>query len=470
MTEHHVFGSLSARQLRDAVAAGTYTARQVTEHYLSVIHQHTDLGAFMAVQDDAALARADELDHVYAATGVVGPLHGLPLAVKDTVNVAGMVTTFGSRLFADTEPQAEDDPISLNLNTAGAVQVGKTTVPEFALSSHSDNAISEPARNPRNPELTAGGSSGGAAAAVAAGMLPVAPGTDGGGSIRIPAAATGIVGLKPGRGTIPTDEQNDEVTNLGVTGPLARTVEDAALLMDALVDPTQTNGRYLTAAQQGRESACDVSIGYTTASPFQPDLDITLSQSAVQALTLAVTLLSKEGLSIEEMSFSYRPGYHKNFQTVWTQGLTRIPLPEGAEERMEALAKDFLQQARERTEAQYETAVAELSDWAADTRRQFEAYDIIVTPVLAFTPPPVGTFSAMAAQDDYEYQCKFTPYTSMINVMGLPAISIPVKDDEDGMSWSIQAIGRAGTEDKLLRLGARLEALVAANRPTTPAE
>lgn len=465
MTEHHALGSLTALQLRDAIAAGTYTARQVTEYYLSVIHQRADLGAFIAVHDDVALARADELDAAYESTGVVGPLHGLPLAFKDTVNVSGMVTTLGSRLFADTEPQAEDDPVSLNMNMAGVVQVGKTTVPEFALSSHSDNMISEPARNPLNSELTAGGSSGGAAAAVAGGMLPFAPGSDGGGSIRIPAAATGIVGLKPGRGTIPTDEQHDDVTNLGVSGPLARTVEDAALLMDVLVDPTQANGRYMTAAQQGRDSAGELSIGYTTASPFQPDLDITLSQSAVQALTLAVTLLSQDGLSIEEMNFTYRPGYHRNFQTVWTQGLTRIPLPEGAEDRMEALAYDFWRQARERTEQQYQTAVAELSDWAAQTRREFANYDVVLTPVLAFTPPPVGTFSAMAAQDDYEYQCKFTPYTSMINVMGLPAISVPVKDDEDGMSWSVQAVGRAGTEAQLLRLGARLEALVAANMP-----
>lgn len=416
----------------------------------------------MAVHADIALARADELDAAYSSTGVVGPLHGLPLAFKDLVNVAGMVTTFGSKLFVDTPPQTSDDPIALNMKTAGVVQVGKTTVPEFALSCHSDNEISEPARNPRNPELTAGGSSGGAAAAVAAGMLPVAPGTDGGGSIRIPAAATGIVGLKPGRGTIPTDEQNDDVTNLSVTGPLARTVEDAGLLMDALVDPTQQEGRYVTAAREGAESAGQLSVGYTTAAPFQPDLDITLSQSAVQALTLAVTLMSKDGLAIEEMDFSYLPDYHKNFQTVWTNGLTRMPLPEGAEEQMEALAKDFLKQARSRTQQQYQEAVERLTDWAADTRRQFGHYDVVVTPVLAFTPPPVGTFSAKEAQDDYEYQCKFTPYTSMINVLGLPAISIPIKTDDSGMSWSIQAVGRIGTEDTLLRLGARLEALVAA--------
>jgi len=464
MTEHDAIASLTAVQLRDAIAAGTYTARQVTEHYLSQIEQQTSLGAFVNVYADAALERADELDAAYQSAGVVGPLHGLPSAFKDLVNVAGMVTTYGSKVFADSAPQTEDDPVSLNANTAGVVQVGKTTIPEFALPCHSDSVISEPARNPRAPKRTAGGSSGGAATAVAAGMLPVAPGTDGGGSIRIPAAATGIVGLKPGRGAVPTDEQQDDVTNLSVTGPLARTVEDAAMLMDALVDPTQPNGRYQTAAQSGRESAGDLAIGYTTASPFQPDLEITLSQAAVQALTLAVTLLSRDGLSVEEMDFSYLPNYHKNFQTVWTQGLASMPLPDGAEEQLQALSRDFLRQARQRTQAQSEDAVGALTQWASDTRQQFEAYDVVLTPVLAFTPPPIGTFSAMEPQDDYEYQCKFTPYTSMINVLGLPAISVPIKDDEDGMSWSIQAVGRAGTEDMLLRLGARLEALVAANK------
>src|SRR5699024_12420929 len=109
----------------EPIAAGTHTALQVTEYYLAQIHEHVELGAFIAVHDDAALARADELDEKYAATGVVGPLHGLPVAFKDTVNVAGMVTTFGSKLFADTEPQSEDDPVSLNMNTAGASRLAK---------------------------------------------------------------------------------------------------------------------------------------------------------------------------------------------------------------------------------------------------------------------------------------------------------------------------------------------------------
>src|SRR5699024_12394226 len=117
----------------------------------------------------------------------------------------------------------------------------------------------------------------------------------------------------------------------------------------------------------------------------------------VQALTLAVALLRRGGLAIEEMGFSYLPEYHKNFQTGWTNGLTRVPLPEDGEARIEALARNFLTQARGRTQEQSETAVTKLSEWAADTRRQLGAYDVIVTPVLAFTPPLVGTFSATDA-------------------------------------------------------------------------
>ncbi len=120
MTEYDALASLSAVQLRDAIAAGTYTAREVTEYYLSQIDQHSDLGAFIAVDANAALARADELDATYQSSGVVGPLHGLPSAFKDTVNVAGMVTTFGSKLFADAAPQTEHDPVPSDLNTAGA--------------------------------------------------------------------------------------------------------------------------------------------------------------------------------------------------------------------------------------------------------------------------------------------------------------------------------------------------------------
>src|SRR5699024_5569860 len=161
------------------------------EHFLAVIGQQGDLGAFMAVDADAALARADGLDAAYASTGVVGPLHGLPIAFKVTTNISGMVTTFGSQLLADSPVETEEDPVATNAKTARAVSVSKASIPKVALTFHSDISSPSQARNPGTPELTAVDSSGGASTAIAAGMLPVAPATDCGGSNRIPAAATG---------------------------------------------------------------------------------------------------------------------------------------------------------------------------------------------------------------------------------------------------------------------------------------
>ncbi|MGO1183472.1 MAG: amidase [Micrococcaceae bacterium] len=454
----------SAVELRDDLAAGRRTAVEVTEHFLTVVDEkNPHLGAFMTVTQHLALERARQLDAEHAADPRrSGPMHGLPVGFKDLTAVQGVPTTFASRVFQDAPPATQDDPLPAALRLAGAVFMGTTTTPEFGLPPHSENRLSPPARNPLDPTRTAGGSSGGAAAAVASGMLPVAPGSDGGGSIRIPAAACGIVGLKPGRGTLPTDDQRDTVRNLGVNGPLGRTTADTALLFDAMSDPTATTGYYLdTARRAARQGIAPTSIGWTTASPFHPDLEITLSRGAVEALTRAVTLLSGDGHRVSELELDYRPGYHEDFRTVWTSGLAQAPLPEGAEEKMEPLAAHFLNLARGYTPQFLAEAEQRLTDWAADTRRQLAAASIVLTPVLAFAPPAIGAFTAREPDDDYVYQCQFTPYTSMVNVMGLPAISVPVLTDEDGMNWSVQAIGRPGTEAQLLALAARLETLLA---------
>lgn len=453
---------ITALQLRDQLAAGTLSAREVTETYLnSITAQNPTLNAFMHVDADAAMAQAAQLDEQFAASGATGPLHGLPTAFKDTVNIAGMPTTFGSKVFSEFPPAIQDDAVAGNLKTAGASLVGKTTIPEFALSCYSENLISAPAGNPIDPTRTPGGSSGGAAAAVAAGMLPLAPGTDGGGSIRIPAAATGLVGFKPGRGTIPTDEQAGGVGNLAVTGPLARNVADAALLMDALMDPTQSKGSYLAAAQRGAQDISPARVGFTTAAPFHPDLNITLSKHAVSALTQATIALAKAGHQVNELELSYAPNYHEHFQVTWTSKMAEAALPEGAIDRMGPLAKHFMELAAARTAEYTANAEKQLSNWADHTRKQlFEDADIVITPVLAFTPPKLGAFTALEPQADYEYQCQFTPYTSMINVMGLPAISVPIHTDDDGFSWSVQAIGRPGAETELFKLAAHLESLV----------
>ncbi len=451
---------LSALQLRDALATGQVSAVAATRHFLDVTQRRNpQLGAFISVEPESALARAGELDHRFRQSGPVGSLHGMPLAFKDLVDVAGMRTTFGSRTAVDAPPAAEDDPLAAAVHSAGAISTGKTTVPEFGLPCHSENLISAGARNPLDPERTAGGSTGGGAAAVAAGMLPFAPGNDGGGSVRIPAAACGLVGLKPGRGAVPTDKQEDSVRNLSVSGPLARTAVDAALLYDAMLGGPRGEGRSLPRALRAEPDR--VRIGFSTASPFARDLEITLARPALDALTLAAATLERDGHEVAEADLDYAPGYHEDFRTVWTAALTESPLPgEGPEHLLGPLAAYFLELARGYTPDRLAGSVDRLTRWASDARRQLAVHDVVLTPMLAFAPPQVGTFTSLPPAEDYELQCRFTPYTSMVNVMGLPAVSVPVLQDAEGLSWSVQAIGRPGTEGHLLALAARLEHLL----------
>ncbi|MCY1158244.1 MAG: amidase [Citricoccus sp.] len=450
---------LTALQLRDALASGEVSAVAATRHFLDVTRRRDpELGAFISVEPEAALARAEQLDRGFRDSGPVGSLHGMPLAFKDLVDVAGMRTTFGSRTAVDAPPADEDDPLAAAVHSAGGISLGKTTVPELGLPCHSENLISPGARNPLDPERTAGGSTGGGAAAVAAGMLPFAPGTDGGGSIRIPAAACGLVGLKPGRGTVPTDRQEDSVRNLSVSGPLARTAVDAALLYDAMLGGPRGEGRSLPRAQRAEPDR--LRIGYSTASPFTPDLEITLARPALDALTRAAAALERDGHEVTEADLDYAPGYHEDFRTVWTAALTEAPLPGDAERLLGPLAAYFLELARGDTPDRLAGSVDRLTHWAADARRQLAAHDVVLTPVLAFAPPLIGTFTSLPPAEDYELQCRFTPYTSMVNVMGLPAVSVPVLRDAEGLSWSVQAIGRPGTEGHLLALAARLEHLL----------
>lgn len=451
---------LTALQLRDALAAGHESAVAVTRHFLAVTaRRNPQLGAFISLATEPALRRAAELDARYSETGPTGALHGMPLAFKDLVDVSGMRTTFGSRVTAEAPPAEDDDQLAYAVHSAGALSTGKTTVPEFGLPCHSENLISAPARNPLDPTRTAGGSTGGGAAAVASGMLPFAPGSDGGGSVRIPAAACGLVGLKPGRGTVPTDQQDDSVRNLTVSGPLARNAADAALLYDAMLGGPGGEGRSLARALEAEPG--QLRIGYSTVSPFSPDLEITLARPSVDALTAAAAALGRDGHDVEEADLAFAPGYHADFRTVWTSSLTRVPLPEGAEELMGPLSAHFLELARGYSASFLTESVERLTVWAADARRQLAAHDMLLTPVLAFAPPPIGTFTALPPAEDYELQCRFTPYTSMVNVMGLPAISIPVLRDAEGLSWSVQAVGRPGTEGQLLALAARMELLLA---------
>ena len=482
------FRAATAEQWRHAVLTGEVSSVELTTAALTAAATGSGLGAFLTLDPEFALARAEQVDatletlrkslgddEALTQLSASAPLLGLPTAFKDLVAVAGLPLTLGTRAHPARTP-AQDHPLAHRVHTAGALSIGKTQVPEFGLPCYSENQLADPARNPLAPDRTAGGSSGGGAAAVAAGILPVAPGNDGGGSVRIPAAACGLVGLKPGRGKIPDDSDSGSVRSLMTSGPMASTAAEAALLFDVMAGHQFTPGpprRRRTSpmpaqgpAQRAVHSALQdgvgrLSVAVTTESPFSPELDIILAEDAVTALETGIAILSQEGHHVQGAAHGnggplWPQGYHQNFQTLWTSPLGQLDFDDAQLQLLEPLTQYFVQLARSRPAAETDAAVAALQEFSDSAEAVFGPSDVLLTPMLASAPPPVGWFASLGAEESYIEQCRFTPYSSVVNVLGLPAINVPVHTDQAGLSWSVQLVGKHGSEGQLLALAATM--------------
>lgn len=453
---HH----LTALEQLDWLRRGEIAPVELSRHYLERIAEHNDaLGAFITVTPDAAIARATAVANDVPKAAA---LWGLPVGDKDLAMRAGVRTTFGSRLFATFIPDESDEIVEV-IDRAGAVSLGKTNAPEFGLPSYTEPLVAAPARNPYNLELGAGGSSGGAAVAVAAGLLPVAPGSDGGGSIRIPAAATGLVGLKPSRGLVPSGSGMDKLAGLVTSGPLARTVADAALVLDALVEdpdypwatraPRPDDGPFLGAAIRGEGR---FQIAVMTASPWDDAYEIDIAPEAMAALALATTELDAIGHAIEDFAMEPDPTYAPAFTTIWKASASNVPA-EGAElELLEPLTRWLVERGRELGARDLAVALQQLAAIERRVIRQFSPFDAVMTPALALTPRPVGWYDHTDPERNFAQQVQYTPWTSFVNVSGLPAITLPVAMI-DGLPMGVQLIGRPGGEGVLLSIGAQLE-------------
>lgn len=440
---------------------GTLTPAELTTHYLERIERlDPELGAFITVTAEAALARARELE---TRPGRSAALWGLPFADKDLVQRKGVRATFGSRLLATYVPEISDDLVTV-LDEAGAVSLGKTNTPEFGLSCYTENLLGQPARNPYDTSLGAGGSSGGAAVAVAAGLLPFAPGSDGGGSIRIPAAVCGLVGLKPTRGLIPSASGVDRLGGLSVAGPLARTVADAAMLLDAMIAggrypytlraPRPDTGPLLGAAVRGEGR---YQLGIMTTTPWDDAYDIRIAPEATQALEVAVSEIDALGHGMEHIALQPDDTFPVAFRAIWQGGASSIPAEGDDLELLEPLTRWLVERGRELTARQLSEALAALALFERSIIDQFAGFDAILTPALAMTPRPIGWYDDEDPERNFAQQVQYTPFTSFVNATGLPAISLPVAVTENGLPMGVQLIGRPGGEHVLLSIGAQLE-------------
>jgi amidase len=452
-----------AGELAGLVRSGELSSRELVEESLARIEVlQPELNAFVHLDPEGALAAADAIGRDDPR-----PFAGVPIAVKDTAAVAGMPYTMGSHMFGDFVPQ-HDAFVVRRLRDAGFVFVGKTNMPEFGILPVSEPTRFGPARNPWDTERTPGGSSGGAAAAVAAGMVPIAHGSDGGGSIRIPAACCGLVGLKPQRGRISRGpEQGDDF--LVQDGVLTRTVAETAELLDVLAgyetgDATWAPPPAEPFATAASREPVKLRIGVSTVSPIAGELD-PICAAAVQD---AAELLASLGHEVEEFDAPWTgDDLLRVFTAVFGTPIAAAAFYGGlvtgrepSAELMEPLSWTFWEGIRERTAVDYYLARTQLGALSRQIVAVWDDYDVVLLPSLAQRPVRIGELDPRSDEpwEDFRRSGEFTPYTALFNTSGQPAISLPLFHGEDGLPVGVQLAGRPADEATLLSLSAQLEA------------
>ncbi|QWZ09023.1 amidase [Nocardioides panacis] len=449
MAELH---DLTALEQGSAIRAGEVSSAELVEHYLARIERLSDtVGAFVTVTAEAARS---------AVPRGPGPLVGVPTAVKDLNTTAGVVTEFGSATMKGYVPDVSDEVV-LRLERGGLVSLGKTSTPEFGSPCYTEPDNAPPARTPWDLDRMAGGSSGGAAAAVAAGLVPLAQGSDGGGSIRIPASCCGLVGLKPSRGRVSGGPMYGDPVGLGTAGPLARTVRDAAALLDVLAGPAVGDPFWAPPPPTSFLAACDVEPGRLRVARFRTPViaDAPLHPAVVDAYESATRLLVSLGHDVEEIDVPVPPEAVATFETCWAVLTALSAAPPGTEHLLRPLTAWLQERGRAVSGPEFGLAVGEARRIASRAVRTLAPYDAVLTPTLAQPPLRIGEIRDDAdPARDFENQKAFTPWTSAWNLTGMPAVSLPLHVSEDGLPVGVMLAGRPAEEHVLLGLSAQLEA------------
>ena len=386
-----------------------------------------------------------------------GPFAGVPMLVKDLTETAGVRTTFSSRAFAEYVPQ-QSAAVVRRMENAGFVVIGKTNTPEFGITCITESDLNGACRNPFDLDRTPGGSSGGAAAAVAAGVLPLAHGSDGGGSIRIPASCCGLFGIKPSRGRVSGAPYGSGSLELGQSGPLATSVRDAAAFVDAIAGYEPGDAHWATPPERPFLEECELDPGrLRIALTTTPAMDFPVDPAVAQVARDAAKRLATLGHDVIEAT----PPWHDEtllelFSLLWQ--LTPALYPVQDESLLTPLNRFLAERARATGSVDYARAVARLQQIARRVVAFWQDVDVVLTPGLAKLPVPIGW--VLEPDDPWEQFVRggeLTPFTPLVNVTGQPAAMFPFGTVE-GLPVGVQLIGPPAGEALLFRLCAQLEA------------
>ncbi len=451
MAELH---DLTALEQGELIRKGELSPLELTEHYLERVDRLDDVGAF--VTTTAANAR----ERAAALPPGEGPLWGVPTAIKDLNLTAGVRTMFGSEAFRDFVPRVSDG-VTLSIEAAGMVSLGKTNTPEFGSPCYTEPDVAPPAVTPWDRTRMAGGSSGGAAAAVAAGLVPVAHGSDGGGSIRIPASCCGLVGLKPTRGRISGFPMYGDPVGLATGGSLARNVRDAAALLDVLAGRRAGDPSWAPPPTDTFLAACDRDPGRLRIARFVAPVitDVEVDEECVAAYEAVSALLESLGHEVSDVPVPLPAEAVPVFETCWAVLTALSVVPPEKEPLLRPLTRWLTERGQAVSGPEFGLAIGAMRRYAADALDALAPYDAVLTPTLAVPPLAVGAIRNDAdPAADFEAQKAFTPWTSAWNVTGMPAVSLPLHWTPEGLPVGVMLAARPAEEELLLSLSAQVEA------------
>ena len=460
----------TAREMVAAVAAKEISARELLDlHLARIAATNPEVNAIVSLDEERARERAAEADEQLARGEEVGPLHGLPHAFKDTHEVAGWRTTFGSPLRENHVPK-RDELIVERIRRAGVVTIGKTNVPEWAAGSHTFNPIFGTTRNPYDLSRSAGGSSGGAAAALASGMVPLAEGSDMGGSLRNPASFNNVIGLRPSPGRVPSWPATNgwELTSVG--GPMARDVDDLALLLSVIAGPSrraplslETPGAAFAPPLHGDLTGVRVALSVDLGGAFQVEhavADVVRAQRAV--LESAGAVVDEAHPVLHSADAAFRTLRAWLFQARFRTLLEKRP------EGFKPSLKDNIELGARLSGADVARAYQQLTSIHDRMRAFFETHDVLALPVSQV--PPFSADDEFPASINGEAQATYLDWMRsayLITVTGCPAISVPAGFTDEGWPVGIQLVGPHRSERRLLEVAHAFEQAtrVGARRP-----
>ncbi len=449
----------SARRLAAGIADGSLSAVDMLEQHLARIAEvNPRLNAIVTLDEEGARAQAQAADEAVARGAALGPLHGLPIAVKDIEDTAGMRTTYGSTIFADHVPDA-DGMLAERLRRAGAIIIGKTNTPEFAAGSNTFNRVFGATLNPHDASLTPGGSSGGAAVAVATGMLPFADGSDLASSIRNPASFCGVVGLRPSPGRIPAaDPESDPWESLSVFGPIARSVDDAALLLGALAGRDGRDPKSVAAPAGALDPVVPASLDGLRVAWSRNLGDLPVASAVTAVLEPRRDQLAALGAHVTDAEPDLRAADFV-FDTLRAVGFASFaPLLEAHEGELKEAIVWNIRKGLALSGGEIARAVAARGAVYASIETFLRDYDVLALPTAQVLPFPVE--QEWVEEIDgvvMEHYVAWLRSCSRITVTGHPAISIPAGWSDDGRPVGLQLVGRHLEERRLLSVAAAFE-------------